>query len=369
MNNLRLGIVIADMMLRGGGERVVATLSNYFVNQFGYSVDIFSLNRTNGEIPYRLDARVNVLDTGLDLEVSPLIAKTITRLKSVVAIRRYLASRELDFVIGVGTYPNVVLGLVASERTTRIGYEQVAFDVCPKNWQILRRLTYPRLDGVISLTEKDRIKLARLNRNSTCIPNCTDFAPQRSANLDSKTLLSVGRLTTQKGFDILLQVFARIHRLRPEWKLKIVGDGEEKAALVSTVHRLSLADSVSVCPGTREIEAEYLNASIYVMTSRWEGFPLVLLEAQACGLPVVSFDCPTGPAQVLSDGVNGYLISAFDQERMVERLLELIDNRARRSDFSQQAVVNADKYSVDNVARRWRSVFETSRKRVHAYSA
>ena len=357
---MRIGIVIADMMLRGGGERVVATLANHFVSEFGYEVGIFSLNRTNGEIPYELDTKVELQDTGIDLHVDSSIQKATTKLRSLRAIKDYLSSNELDYVLGVGTYPSVALALIGSGSTKRIGYEQVAFEACPSNWQLLRRLTYPKLDAVVALTEYDRRKLSRLNQTSTCIPNCTDFSPPGSANMDEKTLLSVGRLTTQKGFDYLLKVFHRIHELRPDWKLRIIGDGELKQELLDTIQRLDLQGCVSICPGTRDIEREYLQASIYVMTSRWEGFPLVLLEAQACGLPVVSFDCPTGPAEVITDAKDGYLVSDYDNSTMTERILRLIDSRALRCEFSNQARINAEKYSVRNVSRLWQAIFENT---------
>ena len=229
----------------------------------------------------------------------------------------------------------------------------------------LARLAASRLsDRVVVLTERDAIAWRkkyhitdRVRPIWNPIPHFPDGAPVETGTSNKQLVaLAVGRLTRQKGFDLLLQAWAQVGDAKNRWVLRIVGGGEEEVALKSLAVDLGIEDSVVFTGQVRDVAHEYRNASLYVMSSRWEGLPMTLLEAQHFGLPSVSTDCPNGPREVLSNG-SGRLVKQQDPSALADGLDELLSRPERRAEMAVAAKKNAQRYQSDGIRKEWEVMF------------
>jgi glycosyltransferase involved in cell wall biosynthesis len=183
-----------------------------------------------------------------------------------------------------------------------------------------------------------------------------DLGGHRSP-LDAEVVISAGQLSARKGYDRLLPVWARIAPQRPAWRLEIYGAGEHEERLRAQIERLGIQDSARLMGRTGALFERMAEASVYVMTSRKEGLPMVLLEAMGIGLPVVAYDCPTGPRDVIAHGVDGYVVPDGDEDALAARLLELMDDPATRRRLGAGAIAKAAEYDASRVAERWEQLF------------
>jgi glycosyltransferase involved in cell wall biosynthesis len=241
-----------------------------------------------------------------------------------------------------------------------VGLEQMNFGSHRASLRRAMELRYDRLDVLAVLTEPDMRSYAerldgrlRLER----IPNTVrdDMGPA-SADLDARTIITAGRFTRQKGYDLLIPAFGRVAERHPEWRLRIFGAGPERAVLDALVEELGLAGAVALEKPAADLGTEMERASIYVLSSRYEGLPLVLLEAMSKGMAVVSFDCPTGPADVVDDHVNGLLVPPQDVDALAAGMSELIEDAELRRRCAAAAVETAREYTMDHVGPQWEAL-------------
>lgn len=207
-------------------------------------------------------------------------------------------------------------------------------------------------DAFVVLTNEDA-KAWGNHSNLYVIPNAMSFMPKKSSTCSNKQVISVGRLNMMKGYDLLLDVWHNVIDKHPDWQLVIYGHGEDYSRLQSIVQRYGIADSVSIYPPTRDILDKYLESSIYVMTSYSEGFPMVLLEAMACGLPCVSFATSCGPTEIISNEEDGFVTPLGNVQALSEKLSLLMSDEDLRARMGKKARLNIMRYSVDRVMKQW----------------
>jgi glycosyltransferase involved in cell wall biosynthesis len=216
---------------------------------------------------------------------------------------------------------------------------------------------YPKLDALAVLTEDDMRDYARLLDGSGTkvarIPNALPETNGGLATLDEKVVVAAGRLRLQKGFDLLIRAYADVANAHPDWKLRIYGSGEERDALRELIVEHELYNHVFLMGTSRTLHEELAKGSIFVLSSRYEGFGMVILEAMSCGLPVVSFDCPRGPGEIVSDGVDGTLVPNGDVSGLTRALTELIENEDKRRRYAAAAPDKARQYELVKIGPRW----------------
>ena len=212
-----------------------------------------------------------------------------------------------------------------------------------------------------TLTEGDAEDYRRLLRGKTrveCMPNgVADTAGLRAA-LDNKVVIAAGRVTPQKGFDRLLPAWAKVVEDHPDWELRIFGEGVSAPKLRKQIEELGIGASARLMGFTPRLNEELAQSSLYVMSSRREGFPMVLLEAMGIGLPVVSFDCPTGPRDIVREGVDGHVVPDGDKDALAAAMSELMADEARRKAYGAAALEGAARYDIATIAARWEALFE-----------
>ena len=230
-------------------------------------------------------------------------------------------------------------------------YKQIA-----KYWRRKQEKAVKKLDAFVVLTQYDaesweEIKVANI------IPNSLPFYTEESSSLDKKRIITVGRLSEQKGFDLLVSAWSFITKKHPDWEIHLYGEGELENELKKSITQNGIEDSFIIHKPVKNIKEKYLESSIYVMSSRFEGFGMVLIEAMACGVPCISFDCPHGPSYIIKDGEDGILVENGNVEQLAEAISTLITDTDKRFAMGKAAKQNVLRYSQENIMKQWESLF------------
>ena len=354
-NKNRICFLISSISQAGGTGRVCAIISNKLA-QLGYDVTVVSFF---GEHSYfALEHTVKTQMLFQRRYPFKLILPYV-----VIKLRSVIKKAKPDFLINVDTalFPYSYyssLGL----KFKNIAWEHFNFNVTLNAGIRVygRKLAAKYAACVITLTEKDKqnwLQNLHCQAPVVAVSNPSPFGVEEiDFSRKQKIVIAVGRLTHQKGFDRLIQIWNSVLTSVPDgWELHIVGSGELEGALKSQIKSFNLTSSVHIIPANNHIQTNYDTASIYCMTSNYEGFPMVLLEAQNFGLPLISFDVETGPAEIIKD--NGFLIKDGDNNAFADALLELIKNEEKRIEMGQKSLKYADNYLVDNVIKHWIKLF------------
>ena len=347
--------MVHNIHFPGGGERVTVNMANHFAEK-GDNISIISVSPNKTGNVFNINELVNIHYLNVDLNRGN---KIVRKIESFFAVTKFF--RDLDhptFLLGMGNFPCLLCALLPhKDHLIKIGCQHGSYASVKHLWYILRWLFFRRLNAVVSLTNYDVHSLQKLNKTVCVIPNSTSFFPDRQAELQNKTILSIGRMDYPKGYDLLLEVFRLFCVNNKDWQLRIIGDGPLRETITDIINCKKLTDRVSIIPFSKTIIEEYLKVSIYLMTSRTEGLPMVLLEAQACGLPIIAFNCETGPADIINNGNDGYLINLYDINKMVSHLTELCTDFEKRKEFGMNARKNVRKFLPDQVFGKWEDLF------------
>lgn len=346
----------------GGTERVGSIVANG-LSEAGYDIVLASMSC--GDKPFfPLNKEIKVTS----LFNSP--GRSLYRTPSLIyKIRKLLKDEKIDILIVVETMSVLfTLPAVIGLPVKHICWEHFNFksDLGKKGRRIARQVAARYCDSVVTLTERDKeywLAGTQHKNQITAIPNPCPFPVQDNIYpQQSKVVLAVGRLAKQKGFDYLLQAWLKVIKYAPDWQLKIVGEGEERASLSQFIADNNLADSVELVGNTDNVQKYYEQAAIFCLSSRFEGFPMVLLETLSFGLPVVSFDCDTGPAEIL-DGTGSILVKPCNTDLLADGLNELIADIDLRESISIASKDKAKKYQSDQILGSWVALVENIYRR------
>lgn len=371
---MKILLLVNDITRIGGVERMVANLSSAFV-EARHKTSILSMHATNTNIFYTFDKRVKIIKckslfmppfktSKLQKEIIRIILFPINFFRKLngakANLKRELKNFNPDIVICNchGNYLNPIIAKKSKYKTIKIVHSD--FETNEKSNTNLEPFGY-----IVLLTSKNVCDFKTKYPQSifSIIPNFLPSIPKESSPLQSKIVLSVGRMDKgdQKGFFRLVDVWEIVQKdLRfGEWKLHIVGDGLLKEQIQEKIKTKNLQDSIILKPFTNTIEQEYLQASIYVMTSHFEGLPMVLVESASFGLPQISFDINTGPSDIIENEKSGFLIPDGDLEGYAEKLKTLMQNQNLRESMGKRAKeIAQEKFSKEVVMKQWELLFE-----------
>lgn len=350
-----ISIILTNITKTAGTERAVANLSNILVS-LGYSVCIFSTDSKDGISAYHLNENVKIFHLGLRIATAKSFSKIFEYKKLKQKIKTLVREERIDCIIGTYSLFNTIITKIKNVKT--IGCEHFNYSSASKFHRIIRRIFYPKLDAVVVLTNHDKSHYQFL-KNCVVIPNSLSFETEIKTSWNEKKVLSIGRLTKQKGFDFLIEATKELKNDFPDWHFEIVGSGEEEKLLKDLVLKYELEDYVLFLPPIKDVISLYKSASIYCMSSRWEGLPMVLIEAQSSGLPIVSFDCPEGPSEIIEDNVDGFLCEVENPHDLAEKLRILMSNEKLREKFGKNAFESSKCFSSENIGKKWKQVLES----------
>lgn len=220
-------------------------------------------------------------------------------------------------------------------------------------------------DHIVLLTEEDRERNWRNAGKVSVISNPLTFTDAVRSSTANKKIISVGRLEQQKNYASLIRAFGRTAEKHPDWTFEIYGDGSQRCMLQRLIDGMNLSERFFLRKPVLSIADKMSGAAFFVLSSLYEGLPLVLLEAMACGLPVVSYDCPCGPKDIISDGVDGFLVPAGDERRLADQMNDLIEHPEKRRDMGRAALDKAENYKIEKIIPMWTALFERLVKEKH----
>jgi glycosyltransferase involved in cell wall biosynthesis len=284
-------------------------------------------------------------------------AHSYASLRTDIALLRRLRAIRGGVLVTTRPAFNLLAAKLAGPGVVTFGQEHMNFHAHRRRLSADIRSGYRGLDVLTVLTHADErdysAALAGARVRIVRIPNAAPRLDGGIAALDGKIVLAAGRLEHQKGFDLLIRAWERVAAAHPDWRLRIYGAGPRRDDLHALIVELGLSQSVSLMGRTRRMGEAMAKASLFVLSSRFEGFGMVIVEAMSKGLPVVSFDCPRGPGEILRPGVDGILVPDGDVDGLANGMLELIEDAPRRHRYGVAAVENARSYAVDPIAERW----------------
>lgn len=345
----------------GGGERVAVSLANELTKK--YEVHLIGITTKQSDLFFKINSQVrysNFFDHRVRL------SKNILKISKM--LRKYFIDNEIEVGFGIGISANVFLSLAGIGTQTKVvlcDHTNSITDNREFSQKFQRYVGTKLADKIITLTQEDRenyIKKYGVPEERICyIYNWKEAAlSDVSYNKKSTKIVTVGRFDYQKGYDYLIQVAKKVLEKRADWTWEIYGSSnqDEVDKIRDLINENDLQDRLVIKGLEKNQDLIYGDKGIYVMTSRYEGLPLVLLEAQQYNLPIASFSCPTGPNEIVEDGVNGYLVECYDVEAMSNRLLELMNDKELRNRFSSHAKDNIKKFNKDRIIHQWIDLIE-----------
>ncbi|BAY74820.1 group 1 glycosyl transferase [Nostoc linckia NIES-25] len=354
--------LIINSLTYGGAERIMSLMANYWSAK-GWKITLLTFDEN--KIP---DFSLNSDITYIPLAIAEKSPNTMigiwNNLKRIRILRNAIINSDPDVVISFMSRINITtllatrwlnIPVIVSERSnpekSYLGW----------NWQHLRKWTYSFADKIVFQTQRARDYFPVKLQNKSCIiPNMVVLPAIKKHSEDNfftkRSLIAMGRFVPEKGFDLLLEAFAKLKDNYPEWTLTILGDGKLRPELECLRNELGLSDRVYFPGMVNDIYAFLQQADIFIMSSRFEGFPNAICEAMAWGLPVISTDCPSGPREIIRDGIDGILVPNEDISTLASAIERLISNEQERNSLAARAIEVTERFSVKKIMGMWEEV-------------
>lgn len=364
---------IAGTRHSGGMERVLANKAN-FLAEHGYDIVIVTTDQC-GEPPFfPLDNRIRCIDLNINYEENngksiwnKLIHYPVKQIKHKNKLTAVLKREKPDITISM--YCNDAFFLpsihdgskkileIHFSRFKRLQYGRKGL------WRLADRFRshedtriVKKYNKFVVLTHEDKDYWGDLD-NICVIPNARTFTFSNPALLDNKEVIAIGRYSFQKGFDLLIDAWRIVCKKNKDWILRIVGNGEQREELQQKINTYGIEKRIILDSSRPDMISVYKKASLFVLSSRYEGLPMVLLEAQSAGLPIVSFTCKCGPKDLIKNGISGFLVPENDVIELSNRILQLIEDKKLRDSMGKAAFINSQKYSMEYIMQQWIDLF------------
>jgi glycosyltransferase involved in cell wall biosynthesis len=368
MSRPRNVTLIVDSLGPGGAERVISTMGNYWARR-GWRVVLLTMEPPGSPPFYELDPAIIHRHVHFEVKGLPgLLRRGQNIVRRHRMLRREILASAPDIVISFLTMPNIGTVLAARGMDAPIIISErciPTLEPLPWAWRLLRRLTYRRADCLVAQTQRVLSYFAAAVQARACVipnpvavPEATDSSSEARERRAERRVLAMGRLGCEKGFDSSIAAFAQVARRHPDWTLEIWGEGPERARLEAQAAATGLGSRIRLPGQTREPYRVMRQSDLFVLSSQFEGFPNVLCEAMACGLPVISFDCPCGPREIISDGLDGVLVPAGDASALATAMSRLMGDGRQRARLGARAQEVRERYSLERIMALWESLID-----------
>ena len=378
---MKIIYVVECVNLTGGYDRVIIEKANYLA-EHGHDVMIVVSYHGNTQPYYPVSEKVKLIDLNLyflEQYKHNLLIRAFIYMKLMRRYRNLLTKllyaeradivittlgRDIDFITGIDD-GSIKIGEshIAKEYVRNLHLMEqrgFAYRLIARHWRRKLDTNVGRLDALVLLTQHDANSWANVVK-TTVIPNSLPFYPKQASKCQNKQVVFVGRYNEQKGLEYLVKTWEGVYRRHEDWTLHMYGQGEQEGLLRRLIQDAGLGEVVIVHQPTQQIMEKYIESSMFLLTSRFEGFGMVIVEAMACGLPVISFDCPWGPSDIIKDGEDGFLVEYLNTDEATQRVCQLIEDPELRSAMGIKARVNVQRYGRDVVMQQWVDLFVSLR--------
>lgn len=376
---IKIAYCIPSLYYPSGMERVLTLKANYFAEHFGYEIHIILTDGKDKEPYYKLYPSITLHQ--LDINYDEMYGRSLWKRISGYWKKQQLFMKRLNDCL-CEIRPDITISLLRRDinfinkmKDGSIKLGEIHFNKsnyrefsdnrlpafvqhCVKKywmWQLIRQVR--QLKRFVVLSYEDAAEWTKL-KNVAVIYNPLPFFPERQSDGSSKQVIAAGRYMPQKGFDRLIDAWSIVNMQHPDWVLRIYGDGMRQQ-LQQQIDRLGIASSCILEHSTPDIDEKYCESSIFALSSRYEGFGMVIIEAMACGIPPVSFACPCGPRDIIDDGKNGLLVENGNIEMLAGKICYLIENDEIRRKMGQQARIDVERFKIEQIAGQWKELFES----------
>jgi len=373
---MKIAYCTPSLYIPGGVERVLTTKANYLADVAGYDIYIILTDGKGKEPYYELSKKIHVINLDINFEelwsksflqkipvylkkqarYKKQLKETLYRIKPDVTVS--LLRREINFLCDIKDGSKKV-GEMHINKAHYRNFEGKDYNwvkgIFSKLWMNGLIKNLKRLDKMVVLSEEDKNSWVGI-KNIDVIPNPLPFKAEKLSTHENKQVIAVGRYVHEKGFDLLLESWKTVYEKHPDWQLVFYGSGD-------TTYYKELAKSIGidkVCSfngPTKDIKNKYAESSIYALSSRFEGFGMVIIEAMSCGVPVVSFACPYGPRYIITNGKDGFLVKNGDTGQLAERICYMIEHPEERIRMRKNATETAKKYTIEEIGKQWTELF------------
>ena len=372
--------IYPELVIKGGADKVIIEKANYLVLH-GYEVTIITESQMGRDTAFPLDNHVRHIDLGLDFNEQyrhGLIFRMFIYIRLMYIYKKKLndVMEKLHPDISITTFgrsievlPYINNGSIklGEAHTTKQNLrnlhlmEQHGGVYKWLAWYMRRQMerNVRHLDALVLLTPEDKQSWSTVSKKNFVIPNPIPSMTDNIARLDNKQVLMVGRYNDAKGYDYLIDAWAMVHKKHPEWKLHAYGSGELHDQVIDWVNKQNLQDSFILHEPVMNIMAKYLESSICVLSSRYEGFSLVIAEAMSCGVPCVSFDTPFGPRNIIRQEEDGLLVEYLNSQALADGICRLIEDESLRKRLGANARKNIQRFSKEIIMNRWDELFKS----------
>lgn len=373
---MKIVYCIFDCSSPGGTERTLFLQANYFAEK-GEEVHIVTTEKASyQQNSYYFSDRISFHNLNInyrEVDNSLSLRKILNRIQKghkhkkklnelLFALRPDITiamfGHESSFLYQINDGSKKIIEYHFSRYHRNIEFSSASF--CKKwfalfkEWRKCKFIN--RYDAFVVLTDQDAANWKQF-KNVFVIPNALPFIPKKSSNCENKKVISVGRLSFEKGYDSLIEAWKIVTSQHPDWELDIYGSGQEYNNLCSLIKKYSLTNIFINSP-VQNIDEKYIESSIYLMTSHYEGFGIVLIEAMICGLPCISFDCPCGPSEIITNNEDGFLVPVNDVYALADKICLLIEHNALRKEMGKKARQNVMRYSANKIMKKWDDLFK-----------
>lgn len=349
----------------GGAQRVLVNLANYFSSN-GMKVNIIYSMEFKNKPAYKVSENINFykVPSNIKLNVKGFVNGKINNFLILKHLRTKFKELDSDIIISFLDKTNVRC-IIANFmlKTPLVISERISYDFLQsKSWRFLRKLFYPFSDGMVVLSKYDFNKYDFVkNKKIIFNPLNIDETLKVKFEKKEKIILAAGRLEKQKGFDRLIKAISKFNT--KEWKVFILGEGSERGPLESLISKYNLGKQVFLLGNKDDIYEYYNRASIFVLSSRYEGFPNVLAEAMAYGCSCIAFDCKTGPSDIIEDNVNGVLVPDGKIDLLAKGIEKVLNDVELRKQFFVKALQIREELQLEKIVKEWNEYFETINKK------
>lgn len=361
---MKILYVVPNINNGDGISRIIDIKANYLIENYGYEIVILTQNKGHDDLFFDFNKNIVFYDIQLSGTIFQFfnsfrnqLKSAITKIKPdrIIVCDNGLKAFLIPFIIN----PKIPLLLeIHSSLYVEESYSKdTLFHILISKLTCLyKQFGASQYNQVIVETYESskEWKLKRVN----VISNPLWFSTDIGSNLSQKNVIAVGRHVYEKGFDRLLEIWKKVIVKHPDWNLTIYGKSNPDFDLVALAKKLTIEKNITFHNPVKNIEEKYLEASIYLMTSRFEGFGMVLIEAMASGLPCIAYDCPCGPRAIIENNNNGFLIEDENENQFIQKLNNLIENENMRIDMGNKAKISVNKYQIESIMKQWNSLFK-----------